>query len=231
MNNIKYYFSTTDDGNLAYHVNDIKENVDKNRDEVAALLGYKGEDLVYMNQVHGNNVQIVTKDSPKLIDNCDAIITNEKDLPIMVMVADCIPILIFDEIKGVIAAIHAGRNSTFLKIAQITANKMINEFNCNVDNMKVIMGPSIHKCCYEVSDELVQIVKTSFGEKFCDGRHIDLHGINIMLLEEIGIRHIRVSEICTKCSDEPFYSFRKNPQTGRFAGIISFSNNGQLNYN
>ena len=52
MNNIKYYFSTTDDGNLAYHVNDIKENVDKNRDEVASLLGYKGEDLVYMNQVH-----------------------------------------------------------------------------------------------------------------------------------------------------------------------------------
>jgi YfiH family protein len=231
MNNIKYYFSTTNDGNLAYHVNDIKENVDKNRDEVAALLGYKGEDLIYMNQVHGNNVQIVTKDSPKLIDNCDAIITNEKDLPIMVMVADCIPILIFDEIKGVIAAIHAGRNSTFLKIAQITASKMIKEFNCNVDNMKVIMGPSIHKCCYEVSDELAQIVKTSFSEKFCEGRHIDLQGINIMLLEEIGIRHIRVSEICTKCSDEPFYSFRKNPQTGRFAGIISFSNNGQLNYN
>ena len=144
MNNIKYYFSTTDDGNLAYHVNDIKENVDKNRDEVASLLGYKGEDLVYINQVHGNNVQIVTKDSPKLIDNCDAIITNEKDLPIMVMVADCIPILIFDEIKGVIAVIHAGRNSTFLKIAQITASKMIKEFNCNVDNMKVIMGPSIH---------------------------------------------------------------------------------------
>ena len=231
MNNIKYYFSTTNDGNLAYHVNDIKENVDKNRDEVAALLGYKGEDLVYMNQVHGNNVQIVTKDSPKLIDNCDAIITNEKDLPIMVMVADCIPILIFDEIKGVIAAIHAGRNSTFLKIAQITASKMIKDFNCNVDNMKVIMGPSIHKCCYEVSDELSQIVKTSFGEKFYDERHIDLHGINIMLLEEIGIRHIQVSEVCTKCSDEPFYSFRKNPQTGRFAGIISFSNNGQLNYN
>jgi copper oxidase (laccase) domain-containing protein len=66
---------------------------------------------------------------------------------------------IFDEIQGVIAAVHAGRNSTFLKIAQITANKMINEFNCNVDNMKVIMGPSIHKCCYEVSDELSQYCK------------------------------------------------------------------------
>ena len=221
MNNIKYYFSTTDDGNLAYHVNDIKENVDKNRETVAKLLGYKKEDLVYMNQVHGNNVQVVSKNSPKLIDNCDAIITNEKDLPLMVMVADCIPILIFDEIQGVIAAIHAGRNSTFLKITQITANKMINEFNCKVENMKVIMGPSIHKCCYEVSEELLNIVKTSFGEKFCDGKNIDLHGINIMLLEDLGIKHIRVSDICTKCSNEPFFSFRKNNKTGRFAGIIT----------
>lgn len=225
MNQIKYYFTTSHDGNLAYHVPDIKENVDKNREAVALLMEYKNEDLVYMNQVHGNNVQIVDKNSPKLIENCDGLITKEKELPLMVMVADCIPILFFDEIQGVIAAVHAGRNSTFLKIAQITANKMINELGCNANNIKVIMGPSIHTCCYEVSDELVNIVKTSFGEKFCKGNNIDLHGINVKLLEEVGIRHIRISEICTKCSDEPFYSFRKNPQTGRFAGIIKLSIN------
>ena len=221
MNQIKYYFTTSDDGNLAYHVNDIKENVDKNRQAVALKMEYKNEDLVYMNQVHGNNVQIVDKNSPKLIENCDGLITKEKGLPLMVMVADCIPILFFDEIQWVIAAVHAGRNSTFLKIAQITANKMINELGCNVNNIKVIMGPSIHACCYEVSDELVNIVKTSFGEKYCKGNYIDLHGINIKLLEEVGIRHIRISEICTKCSDEPFYSFRKDKYTGRFAVIIT----------
>ena len=221
MNQIKYYFTTTDDGNLAYHVNDIKENVDKNRQAVALKMEYKNEDLVYMNQVHGNNVQIVDKNSPKLIENCDGIITNEKNLPLMVMVADCIPILFFDEIQGVIAAVHAGRNSTFLKIAQITANKMMKELGCNANNIKVIMGPSIHTCCYEVSDELVNIVKASFGEKFCKGNNIDLHGINVKLLEEVGIRHIRISEICTKCSNEPFYSFRKDKHTGRFAGIIT----------
>ena len=225
MNQIKYYFTTSHDGNLAYHVPDIKENVDKNREAVALLMEYKNEDLVYMNQVHGNNVQIVDKNSPKLIENCDGLITKEKELPLMVMVADCIPILFFDEIQGVIAAVHAGRNSTFLKIAQITANKMINELGCNANNIKVIMGPSIHECCYEVSDELVNIVKTSFGEKFCKGNNIDLHGINVKLLEEVGIRHIRISEICTKCSNEPFYSFRKNPKTGRFAGIIKLSIN------
>ena len=225
MNQIKYYFTTTEDGNLAYHVNDIKENVDKNREAVALKMDYKNEDLVYMNQVHGNSVQIVDENSPKFIDNCDGLITKAKGLPLMVMVADCIPILFFDEIQGVIAAVHAGRNSTFLKIAQITANKMMNELGCSANNIKVIMGPSIHECCYEVSEELAQIVKTSFGEKFCKGRNIDLHGINIKLLEEVGIRHIQVSEICTKCSNEPFYSFRKDKHTGRFAGIIKLSIN------
>lgn len=224
MNQVKYYFSTTEDGNLSYLVDDLKQNVDKNRQTVANIMEYKNEDLVYMNQVHGNNVQIVDINSPKLIENCDGIITKEKNLPLMVMVADCIPILFFDEIQGVIAAVHAGRNSTFLKIAQITANKMINELGCNANNIKVIFGPSIHSCCYEVSDELLNIVKTSFGEKFCIGKNIDLQGINIKLLEEVGIRHINVSNICTKCSNEPFFSFRKNPKTGRFAGIISLSN-------
>ena len=223
MNQVKYYFSTTEDGNLSYLVDDLKQNVDKNRQTVANIMEYKNEDLVYMNQVHGNNVQIVDINSPKLIENCDGIITKEKNLPLMVMVADCIPILFFDEIQGVIAAVHAGRNSTFLKIAQITANKMINELGCNANNIKVIFGPSIHSCCYEVSDELLNIVKTSFGEKFCIGKNIDLQGINIKLLEEVGIRHINVSNICTKCSHEPYFSFRKNSKTGRFAGVISIS--------
>ena len=95
MNQVKYYFSTIEDGNLSYLVDDLKQNVDKNRQTVANIMEYKDEDLVYMNQVHGNNVQIVDKNSPKIIENCDGIITKEKNLPLMVMVADCIPILFF----------------------------------------------------------------------------------------------------------------------------------------
>jgi YfiH family protein len=222
MNQIKYYFSTIEDGNLAYHVNDVKENVDTNRVELARKLNYKSEDLVYMNQIHGNNVQIVTKESPKLIDNCDGLITNQKGLPLMVMVADCIPILFFDEKNEVIAAVHAGRNSTFLKIAEVTAKKLIEVFDCKVEDIKVIMGPSIQKCCYEVSEELIDIVKNSFGEEFCDGRFIDLQGINKKLLNNLGIYNIEISEICTMCSNEPYFSYRQNKKCGRFAGVIWF---------
>jgi YfiH family protein len=217
---IKYFFSDTNDGNLAYHVLDFKENVDKNRENLALKWGYNNQDLVYMNQTHGNNVVIVDENSPKIIDDCDAIITNTKNLPLMVMVADCIPILLFDEKVGVIAAIHAGRNSTFLEIAKKTADIFIEKFSSKPENISAILGPSIQKCCYEVNEELANIVKNSFGKEFVKQNHIDLQGINKKQLNIIGIKNIEISTICTKCSDKPYFSYRKDKKTGRFAGII-----------
>ncbi|WP_323596697.1 peptidoglycan editing factor PgeF [Aliarcobacter butzleri] len=219
---VKYFFSDKTDGNLAYHVGDIKENVDKNRQKLALKYDYKNENLCYMNQIHSANVVVVDENSPKYIDNCDALITKTKNLPLMVMVADCIPILMFDEVKGVIVAIHAGRNSTFLKISEITSKKMIEDFSCKTENIKVIMGPSIQKCCYEVNDELKNIVEKSFGKEFVIGNNIDLQGINKKLLENLGIKNIEISSICTKCSNKPFFSYRKEKNTGRFAGVITF---------
>lgn len=221
MNNVFHTFTTINDGNLAYHVSDIKENVDKNRKELALKYNFDLKNLIYMNQVHGNNVEVVTKDSLNLIDNCDGIITKEKKLVLMVMVADCIPIIYMDKKKGVIAAVHAGRNSTFQKIAEITARKMIDEFNCNPNDIEVILGPSIQKCCYEVSIELVNIVKKTFGEEFVKGRLIDLQGINKMLLEKQGITNISICNTCTKCSGDSYFSFRKDNYCGRFAGLVS----------
>lgn len=221
MKNIFYTFTTALDGNIAYHVNDKKINVDDNRKKLALKHDFDIKDLFYMNQVHGNNVEIVTKDSSRLIDNCDGLITNEKNLTLMVMVADCIPIVFIDKTEGVIAAVHAGRNSTFQKIVEVTANKMIKEFNCDVKNIEVILGPSIQKCCYEVNDELVQIVKKSFGEEFINNRYIDLQGINKMLLEKLGIYNITISNTCTKCSKEDFFSYRKNKKCGRFSAIVT----------
>ena len=220
MKNILMNFTTTNDGNIAYHVNDIKQNVDANRKSLSKKFDYDYLKLISMNQTHGNHVQIVTSSSPRIIDDCDGLITNEKDLPLMVMVADCIPILLHDEKKGVIAALHAGRNSTFLKIVEVAINKMIDGFDTNPSDIKAIMGPSIQKCCYEVSTELAQIVKNSFGVQFVDNRNIDLQGINKLILEENGVKNIEISKICTKCSNQDYFSFRKDNKTGRFCGLI-----------
>jgi len=220
MKDILAIFTDISDGNLAYHVGDDKTNVDNNRKALAKKYGYRYKDLVYMNQVHGNNVQIVNHESPRLIDNCDGLITNENDLPLMVMVADCIPILLHDEKEGVIAALHAGRNSTFQKIVQVALDKMKENFGCKAENIKAILGPSIQKCCYEVSDDLRNIVENSFGNEFILDKNIDLQGINKSILEQNGVKNIEISKICTKCTGTNHYSYRKDPKTGRFAGVI-----------
>jgi hypothetical protein len=163
----------------------------------------------------------VDENSPHIIDDCDGIITDKKGLTLMVMVADCIPILFFDKFKGVIAAVHAGRNSTFQKISEVTALKMRDEFACKVENIEVIMGPSIQKCCYEVDEKLANIVKINFGVEFEKDRYIDLQGINKKQLNDLGVRNITITNICTKCSGTDFFSYRIDKNCGRFAGIIS----------
>ncbi len=221
MNNIKHYFSTIDDGNIAYHVNDIKENVDKNRKKLSEKYSYKLENLISMNQVHGNTVKVVTEKSPRIIDSCDGIITNDENLTLMVMVADCIPILLKDKENGVIAALHAGRNSTFLKISEVAIDIMKKDFACEPENIEAILGPSIQKCCYEVNDKIIKIVEKNFGNEFIYNKNIDLQGINKSLLLKNGIKNIEISNICTKCSNKPYFSYRKDKKTGRFAGIIT----------
>ena len=219
-NRVFYTFTDENDGNLAFHVEDNEINVIKNRKNLALKLGYNYEDLVYMNQIHSSNIIVVDENSPKLVDNCDSIITRSKNLPLMVMVADCIPILMFDYKKGIIAAIHAGRNSTFLEISKKTAEVFIEKFSSNPEDINAVFGASIQKCCYEVSDELSKIVENSFGKEFVENNYIDLQGINKKQLNDLGIKNIEISNICTKCGDKSYFSYRKDKKTGRFAGII-----------
>lgn len=219
-NRVFYTFTDENDGNLAFHVEDNEINVIKNRKNLALKLGYNYEDLVYMNQIHSANIIVVDENSPKLVDNCDSIITRSKNLPLMVMVADCIPILMFDDKQGIIAAIHAGRNSTFLEISKKTAEIFIEKFSSNPEDIRVILGASIQKCCYEVSEDLSKIVENSFGKEFVENNYIDLQGINKKQLNDLGIKNIEISNICTKCGDKSYFSYRKDKKTGRFAGII-----------
>ncbi|MBK6302786.1 MAG: peptidoglycan editing factor PgeF [Arcobacter sp.] len=219
-NRVFYTFTDKNDGNLAFHVEDNEINVIKNRKNLALKLGYNYEDLVYMNQIHSANIIVVDENSPKLVDNCDSIITRSKNLPLMVMVADCIPILMFDDKKGIIAAIHAGRNSTFLEISKKTAEVFIEKFSSNPEDINVVFGASIQKCCYEVSEDLSKIVENSFGKEFVENNYIDLQGINKKQLNDLGIKNIEISNICTKCGDKSYFSYRKDKKTGRFAGII-----------
>ena len=219
--NIFKTFTTTADKNIAYHVTQDKTQVDNARINLAIQHKFDINNLKYMNQVHKNDVKIVNQNQ-NFYDNCDALVTNLKNTPLMVMVADCIPILFEDTTNNTIAVAHAGRNGTFLNISSNVINTMVNDFNCDTNNIKVELGASIQKCCYEVSKDMANIVKQNFGSNFVQDRNIDLQGINKMQLINSGIKelNITISNICTKCSNEPYFSYRNDSSCGRFAGII-----------
>jgi len=221
--NIFTLFTNISDGNLAFHVTNNKENVINARKNLCKKYNLNYNNLKYMNQTHSNVVKLVNENDS--VYNSDAIITNKLQTPLLVMVADCIPIIFYDEIKNVIAVAHAGRVGTYLDISTNVINKMINDFSCDVKNIKVILGPSIQKCCYEVSQELANITSKNFGNEFVSNRNINLQGINKKQLLNIGLKeqNITISNICTKCSNEPYYSYRLDNFCGRFAGIINLN--------
>lgn len=219
---VKCFFTNKYDGNLAFHVVDAMayDEVIQARKKLSETYGIDTSNLKSMDQIHGNDVILVAQEEKY---TCDALITNEKNTPLMIMSADCIGILFYDPVNIAIGVAHAGRNGTFLEIAKKTIEMMVSKFNSKPSDILIQMGPSIQKCCYEVSSEMVDIVKNNFGEEFVSGRNIDLQGINKKQLLDIGVKdkNISISEICTQCAGEEYFSYRNDNSCGRFAGVIS----------
>jgi hypothetical protein len=207
--------------NLALHVGDKPLKVLENRTLVAKKYDFYIENLIYMDQVHGCNIEVIKDCSINKIENCDGIITNVKNIPLMVMVADCVPILFFDKVKKVIAVAHAGRNGTLKEISKKTILKMMNEFNSVADDILVYLGASIGQCCYEVGEEIANIIDDRYIENRDGEFYLDILSMNIHQLQSVGIKeeNIQMQGICT-CCDKNYFSYRREGATGRFAGIL-----------
>jgi YfiH family protein len=213
-------FTDTSDGNIAYHVTDDTKSVDKARATLAKKYHFDLSTLHYMDQIHSNIVyEISDTTNPQ---TCDGLVTNKPNTTLMVMVADCIPIIFYDPIQKAIGVAHAGRKGTFENISKNIVKKMETLYKCDPKDIEVTLGPSIQKCCYEVSDEIANYTAKYFGKEFVDGRYIDLQSINQQQLLQCGIlqNNITLSKTCTKCSNAPYFSYRKEKSCGRFAGIV-----------
>ncbi len=211
--------------NIALHVGDQPVNVLKNRTKLAFRWDFLIENLIYMDQTHSDHIQIIEDAAINKIENCDAIITAQRNIPLMVMVADCIPMMIYDPKKRVIGAVHAGRNGTFLNIGVKTIRRMQEHFGTNPADVRIALGPSIHVCCYEVGPEIADIVQKSFENSYIEERKgktfLNLQKYNVDRLQEAGVatQNIEVSPVCT-CCDKNYFSYRREGVTGRFAGVI-----------
>lgn len=224
--NLMHVFTAKECGNLAFHVGDDVLHVQNNHALLAQKLDYKKETLVHMQQIHSDIVHVVKDEDFNAPPTCDALVTNRPNIPLMVMVADCSPVLFYDKDKKVIAAAHAGRQGAFKNITKNVVETMKREFCSDPKDIHVSIGASIKACCYEVGEEIYDEAKAlgmeyavqKRGEKF----YLDVNAVLKKQLLVCGIKdeNIEISPHCTCCKTDTYYSYRAEGQTGRFAGVV-----------
>lgn len=234
--------------NCGLHVSDVPEDVVSNRTKLAEALRVRLDDCTYGEQVHGNEVQVITRDlagagtrtRANEIPAKDAFITNEPGLFLHALFADCVPLLFFDPVQRAVGLAHAGWKGTVSSIAKSTIEAMNKHYGSAPSDLLAAIGPSIHSCCYEVDDYVLSRVKQVIDElnlaneaesglppifkEKGDGKYdLSLQQVNRQIMMKAGIlpSHIEISSLCTSCRTDLLFSHRKeNGKTGRMAAWI-----------
>ena len=204
--NINVLFSTAKN-NVSYKLNDI--DTSKNFEVLQEIFDVKK--VNYTNQVHGDN--IINLDFNESKDKeADGLIISKANEILGVFTADCVPVIIYDPDKDVIATIHSGWKGTILDISKQAVNILKEKYKC--ENINVVIGPAVGACCYQVSDELVHRFNEKYGESVSKGRMLDLKKvIRFQLHGMVNKDKITDLGICTNCyEDLEFHSYRKKKE-------------------
>lgn len=212
--------------NLANHVGDDANSVLRNRELLSSLIGMRPDQLFFMNQVHGNKVYVVDQGSDsKAAPEADALFTTRRDVALVVLVADCIPLLLHS--KSAVAAVHVGRKGLASKVFAATL-EIFAAHGVSPNEISAEIGPSICAKCYEVDEDVYREVTSIVPQSACDFRSakdkpcLDLPKGLKAQLDAAGIKWSSEDK-CTN-HEEDYFSYRKSGITGRQAGVISLSN-------
>ncbi len=223
-------FSNRACGNMSLNYADTKDSL-VNRRNFLESLGIDQEGLVCTKQIHGAEVKRAhsfQKGSGALtyetaLPDIDALITSEKNLPLAIFTADCLPIFLFDPQTRSIGLVHAGWRGTHGRIVQKTIEAMKKEFHARPENVCVQFGPAIRNCCYQVSRDFQDKFPGDIdqrGESF----FLDLSGANRKQLSLSGVRLVNIFDcaICTSCCNGEYFSFPKeNDSSGRMMSVMA----------
>ena len=218
---------------LALHTGENRSDIISNRKILSSLFHAENDlHFIVANQTHSDNIKVIELQKTKgweslgdAIEDCDALVTHEKNIVLTILTADCVPILLFDREKKVIAAVHAGWKGTQSQILAKTVLKMKEVFACDPKDIIAGLAPSIGSCCYEVGEDVAKHffdtpgAFTKKGGKFM----LDLPFINKKQLLQVGVldENIEMSGLCTACEVERFFSYRKEQGcSGRFMSMI-----------
>lgn len=219
---------------LALHTGETPESIINNRQILAnELQSDVPLTFVVANQTHSNHIKVIDKPVTRgweslldAIEDCDALVTNLPHVVLTILTADCVPILLYDPVQKIVAAMHAGWKGTKAEITKKTVQTMTKTYRCNPSNIQAGIAPAIGGCCYEVGKEVAEHffhipnAYTHKKEKYM----LDLPQINNIQLLEAGLKeeNIEMSHICTACEVEHYFSYRKEQGcSGRFMSIIA----------
>ena len=220
--------------NLGIHRGDKPENVRRNYEILGEALGFDIEKLVFTRQTHTDIVRVVDGSNcgeglqREVEPECDALVTNTPGLVLAAFSADCTPILLQDPITGAVGAVHAGWRGTVADIAGKAVRAMVREFGTRPGDIRAAIGPNIGVCCFETHEDVPNAVRAVLGEAaedyiVPDGEkfRVDLKGVNAALLRRAGVRDIEISDACTACRPDRFWSHRRvGNDRGSLAAVI-----------
>ena len=223
--------------NLGLNTADAPENVRANHEIIGNALGFSLHGLVSSRQVHGCAIKCIAQHPVEqpgsamtyTFSGFDALITDVTGIMLMVRVADCVPLLLFDEEKKVLAVVHAGWKGTLAGIAGKTVQTMIARYGSLPGNILAGIGPAIGPCCFTVGSDVAERFYTRFSnaalfvKKSITGFVISLGEANRLQLisRGCGEHNIETAGLCTACMSDMFFSHRREQgKTGRF-GLLA----------
>jgi len=224
--------------NLSLNVGDDPDYVIENRRKFAGAIGVDVRRIVVPDQVHSNGVRLVTEndagagtfDHGTAIRDTDVLITNTPSLPLALHFADCACIFLLDPVHRAIGVAHAGWKGTVEGAVIAAVDGMTREFGTEPKDLLAAIAPSIGRCCYVVSEDVAKrfykvfpnedrVFKQYSSTKW----RVDLKVANSILLNRAGLvdSNIAISDECTCCDIDEFFSYRRDGSAGRMGGWIA----------
>ena len=212
--------------NVSFGTGDSRKNVSRNRAIISRFTG--AGQLVFARQVHGCRIDVLGRDSENrdLISagrdsSADAMVTDITGKHLVIQVADCQAVLLYEPTRRVIANIHCGWRGSVQNIIGCTVAAMVQHFNCSPGRIRAGIGPSLGPCCAEFVNYRQEIPKAFWRYKGLN-RHFDFWSLSRDQLKRAGVdeTNIECSGICTRCRTNEFFSYRAQRTTGRFAAVI-----------
>jgi YfiH family protein len=235
-------FSTMNFGSETSSYTDSPVNIEENYRRMANSIGFDVTKLVVSLQVHKTNIKVVEEKDygkglfvPRDYDEIDGLITNKPGITLVTKYADCVPLYLVDPVNKAIGLSHSGWRGTVLKIGKVTVEEMQKNFGSNPSDLIAVIGPSICKDCYEISEEVAEEFRKAFPEyenrdiltDRSNGKYLcNLWSANreVFLKAGLSSENIHASGVCTCCNSELLFSHRKTQgKRGNLAAFLTIS--------